>query len=95
MHEDNVTTNQIDELVREMEASGIEANYIYIDRNNNVFNDSIYWSNYAKENGLFSTVGSDFHNEDEIHPTIGFANTTFTISKEETNDILNKLKGFN
>lgn len=94
MHEDNVTTNQIDALVKEMKADGIEANYIYIDRNNNVFNDSVYWSNYAKENGLFTTIGSDFHNEDGLHPTIGFTNTSFTINEEETNNILNKLKGF-
>lgn len=95
MHEDNVTTDQIDTLAKEMNADGIEANYIYIDRNNNVFNDSTYWSNYAKENNLFTTIGSDFHNKDNLHPTIGFTNFSFTITEEEINNTLNKLKGFN
>lgn len=91
MHEDNLSVEQIGKLIKEMNADGIEANYLYIDKNNNEFNDSTFWNNYAKENDLIVTIGSDFHNFDIIHPQIGFINKNLKLSKEEANNILNNL----
>ena len=91
MHEDNITVNQIDTLVKEMKADGIEANYIYINKDNKEFNDSSLWNEYAKNNNLFTTIGSDFHNLDNIHPQIGFTNKNLELSKKEIDTILDNL----
>lgn len=91
MHEDNLTVEQIDTLVKEMQAEGIEANYIYINKNNEEFNDSLLWNEYAKKNNIFTTIGSDFHNIDNIHPQIGFINKKLELSKKEIDTILDNL----
>ena len=65
-YEDNLDINDILSLVNETKADGIEANYIYIDRNNNKINEIDKWNNFAKEHNLFVTVGSDFHKKDGI-----------------------------
>ena len=91
MHEDNLTIEQIDKLIKEMKPDGIEAHYIYINKNNHVFNDSEFWKEYAEKNNLFTTIGSDFHNIDNLHPQIGFVNTKLNISKKEENALLSRL----
>lgn len=91
MHEDNLSIEQIDKLIKKMKPDGIEANYIYVDKNNNIFNDSSLWNNYAKTNNLFTTIGSDFHTFDNIHPTIGLTNYELILSNEKKQEILNKI----
>lgn len=71
VHEDNLTEEDILSLVRDMEADGIEANYIYINRNNEKVNEIDRWNLFATNNNLITTIGSDFHTYDEIHPVIG------------------------
>ncbi len=71
VHEDKLTDKDILDIVNDMKPDGIEANYIYVDRNNNKIDESEKWNNFAKENNLFVTAGSDFHNKDGIHPEIG------------------------
>jgi len=73
-YEDNLNEEDILSLVNEMCADGIEAYYVYIDRNNNKINESEIWNKFANENNLIATIGSDFHNEDGIHPIIGLIN---------------------
>ena len=73
-YEDNLSDEEILKIVNEMEAEGIEANYIYIDKNNNKINEISKWNTFAKENNLIVTIGSDFHNKDDIHPEIGLIN---------------------
>lgn len=90
-HEDNLTTSQIDEIVKEMNADGIEANYLFIDRNNNSYDDSPFWNEFAKQNNLISTIGSDFHSFDNVRYHIGFSNVPFTLSNEENNSIIQSL----
>ena len=58
-------------LVCEMHADGIEANYVYVDKDNNKINETDFWNQFAKENNLKVTIGSDFHNKDGLHPIIG------------------------
>lgn len=74
MYEDGISEETICKLIKDMNADGLEANYIYIDRFNGVHNDCKFWREIAKQNNLFITTGSDFHNVDGIHPDIGFAN---------------------
>lgn len=90
-YEDNISDEEILELVNDMNADGIEANYIYIDRNNNKINDIIKWNNFAKENNLLTTIGSDFHVKDGIHPVIGLLNENIEITDEEIDNIINNL----
>lgn len=75
IYEDNLTEQDILELLKDMKADGIEANYIYYDRNNNRIDEVDKWNKFAKNNNLkIITIGSDFHNKDNIHPEIGFIN---------------------
>lgn len=73
-YEDHIGVEAITNLVKEMHADGIEAVYIYIDQKNKKINDTKKWVNFALENHLFYTIGSDFHLNDGIHPQIGLIN---------------------
>ena len=83
IYEDNLSFNDIDNLIKMINPDGIEANYIYIDKNNNIHDESSYWNIYAEENNLISTIGSDFHDSDNLHPEIGFTNFSINIIDEE------------
>lgn len=91
IYEDNISISQIKSLIREMKSDGIEANYIYINRNNNIIDDCDLWRNIAKETNLFTTIGSDFHTLDAIHPKIGLINTSLKLTQEETDAIINNI----
>lgn len=91
VHEDNLTEKDILEIVNDMQPDGIEANYIYVDRNNKMFDETKKWNEFAKANNLFATAGSDFHNKDGIRPEIGFVNTNFVLEDEEIEKILNNI----
>ena len=90
-YEDGLTEDEILDLIKEMKVDAIEGNYLYVDRNNVMHDDTDKWNTFAKENNLISTIGSDFHNKDGLRPEIGFRNTNFTISREEISSILSYL----
>lgn len=92
VHEDNLTDKEIEEIINDMDPDGLEANYLYADRNDKKFDETEKWNEFAKEHNLFVTAGSDFHNKDGIRPEIGFVNTEFTLSEEEINEILRNLE---
>ncbi len=71
VYEDGLTEEDISSLVLDMNPFGIEANYIYVDRNDKKINDIDIWRNFAKKHNLPTTVGSDFHNHDGLRPVIG------------------------
>lgn len=87
-HEDNLTDEDIINIIEEMKPNGLEANYLYVNRNNQMINEIEKWKKFAKEHNLFVTVGSDFHNKDGIRPEIGFVNTSFTLEDEEIENII-------
>ena len=91
-YEDNLNDDDIQKLVDDMKPDGIEANYIYADKNNKVFNDIEKWKKFAQKSRLFVTVGSDFHNYDGIRPEIGFKNFDFALTDNEIKEIVNNLK---
>lgn len=91
VHEDNFIDKDILEIVNEIKPDGIEANYIYVDRNGNIIDETKKWNKFAKENNLFVTVGSDFHKKDGIHPEIGFVNTNLKLENKVIDDIINKI----
>lgn len=88
MHEDNLTEKDILKIVGDMKPDGIEANYIYVDRNNQIFDETKKWNEFAKENNLFVTIGSDFHNKDGIRPEIGLINTNLILEDKVIENIL-------
>lgn len=90
-YEDNLNEKDIISLVKEIQADGIESNYIYIDRNNNKINEIDKWNRIAKDNNLLTTIGSDFHNKDGIHPIIGLINEGINLSNDEKERIINSL----
>ena len=90
-HEDNISLSQIDTLIKKMQADGIESNYLYVDRNNMLFDECDFWNNYAKEKNLITTIGSDFHNIDGYHPEIGFAKNNFSLTNRQVTTITKNL----
>lgn len=74
VYEDGLTEDDILELVEDIEPYGIEANYIYVDRNDRKINDITIWNEFAKKHNLHTTIGSDFHNHDGLRPVIGLLN---------------------
>lgn len=92
VHEDNLTMNEILEIINDMKADGLEANYIYTDRNNNIVNEIEKWNKFAEENHLFVTIGSDFHMEDRNHAEIGLENVGVVLEDEKADEILEKIR---
>ena len=90
-YEDGLSEQQVEQLAKEMKADGIEANYLYVDKFGNLIDETQKWNNFAKRLGLFVTCGSDFHSYDNIHPDIGFTNTTIHLSDEKQTEIVKNL----
>ena len=90
-YEDNLTDEEILNIVKDMNAPAIEANYLYVDRNDNKIDEVQYWNKFAKDNNLFTTIGSDFHSKDGLRPEIGFINWPLRLSNEEIDKITNNL----
>lgn len=95
IYENNFTDEDILNIVKEIKPDGIEANYLYVNYNNIVINEIEKWNEFAKTNNIFVTVGSDFHNKDEIRPEIGFTNTEFSLKIETVNEIIKNLTNDN
>ncbi len=91
IYEDNITDNDVLSLIDDMQADGIEAIYIYIDKNNKKRNTCAHWKEIARKYDLQITIGSDFHNKDGIHPVIGLLNEDIEINEEDAYDIVHTL----
>lgn len=92
-HEDHINVESITHLVKEMNADGIEAIYMYIDQKNNKINDIEKWKNFALKNHLLYTMGSDFHMDDGIHPQIGLINEQVYIQNNDIQWLKKKMIG--
>ena len=90
-HEDGIDKETIKKLIVEMQADGIEANYLYVNRDNQLINEIPVWRNVARDLNVFTTIGSDFHAFDPLRPEIGFKNTGIDITPEELEEILHNL----
>lgn len=90
-YEDNLTDTNILKLIEEMDAGGIESNYLYVTRDNLTINDSIKWNTLAKQNNLLTTIGSDLHNLDDIHPKIGLIRENLGINNTVIKQIIYEL----
>lgn len=90
-NEDNFTEKDIDKIVTDMKADGIEANYIYVNRNNEKINELDIWNAFAKRHNLFTTVGSDFHMKDGIHAVIGLIGEDINLSNEDIDLMLKNM----
>ena len=86
-YEDNLTEDDIQELIDEIDPDGIEAYYIYIDKNNYKHNDIDKWSKFSKKNNKLMTIGSDFHRKDGIHPEIGLVKEKIVIEENIKKDL--------
>lgn len=91
-YEDKFIPEDTLKLVCEMHADGIEANYVYVDKDNNKINETDFWNQFAKENNLKVTIGSDFHNKDGLHPIIGLLGEKITISEDYIDSLLEWLE---
>ena len=91
-YEDNLTIDDIQEIVDDMKPDGIEAYYIYLDRNCICHNDSKKWIEFAEKNRLFTTIGSDFHKKDNYHSLIGLINEDIIIDDKAKEKVLKILR---
>lgn len=89
--EDNLTIEDILNIVNDMKPDGIEANYIYVDRNKNKINEISKWREFAGDNNLIATIGSDFHDDDVIYPDVGLINENLEFDDFYTDNIINSL----
>lgn len=90
-YEDNLGDDDILSLITEMKADGIEANYIYVDRNDNKINEVEKWNKFAEDNNLMTTIGSDFHNDDGLRPLIGLVNEKLRLDNDTIDKIIDNL----
>ncbi len=92
-YEDGLTEDNMLSLVNEMNADGIEANYIYIHRSDNdkKIDDTKKWLKFAGDHNLFTTVGSDFHYDDGIAPLIGLINENLNLTDDYIEQVLSNL----
>lgn len=86
-YEDNLTEADVEQLVKDMQPDGVESNYIYIDRNNQKHNDISVWDAFAKKHNLQTTIGSDFHKKDGIHPVIGLIGEDVNLTEKQIKQI--------
>lgn len=91
VHEDSLDENDIQVIVDSMKPDGIEANYIYVDSSDKIFNEVDRWKKFSEKNNLFTTAGSDFHNIDYIRPEIGFKKVDFSLKDEEIEEMVKNL----
>lgn len=91
-YENNVNEKQIQQILHDMNADGIEAIYIYIDCKQNKINEINKWKKFAEENQLFITIGSDFHFFDQIHPKIGLTSDSTVFNAKENEKIIYNIK---
>lgn len=91
IYEDNLTDTDILNIIKDMKPDGLEANYLYADRNDKMINEIERWNRFANENNLFVTIGSDFHKKDGIRPEIGFVNTNFILEDNIVDEIIKNL----
>lgn len=90
-NEDNMTVEEVQQLINKMKPDGLEAYYIYTNRNNEYINEIDKWLKLAKDNNLFATIGSDFHMKDGHHAEIGMNNVGVQLEEETIKEILSNL----
>lgn len=90
-NEDNMTVEEVQQLINKMKPDGLEAYYIYTNKNNEYINEIDKWLKLAKDNNLFSTIGSDFHIKDGHHAEIGMGNVGVQLEEETIKEILSNL----
>ncbi len=92
IHQDNLSEKDIVKIVNDMKPDGIEANYLFVETNKNIIDESKKWNEFAQKYNLFVTVGSDFHNKDRYHPEIGFFNMNYRLTDKTIDEILNNIR---
>lgn len=91
-YEDDLADEDIINLVRDMRVGMIEANYVYVDKNNKKINECDYWRDFAYRNSLKTTIGSDFHKDDGIRPIIGLIGENIKLSNKEIDEMIDNLE---
>lgn len=90
-YEDNLSDEEVIEIAKEMNVDGIEANYLYVDRNDNRIDEVEKWNKIAKENNWLASIGSDFHQADGLRPEVGFPNWKLRLSSDEIDNLIEKI----
>ena len=91
-YEDNLTNDDIEKIVKDMNPDGLEANYIYFRKcENRKINEIDKWKQFAKDHKLFETIGSDFHDFNNLSPEIGLINEKIIYNETFVNNVIDNL----
>lgn len=90
-YEDNLTDKEIISIIDDMNADGIEANYIYANRKDEKISNIEKWREIAKGKNLIVTVGSDFHGPEKGKPDIGLINENIEFTEEYLESIIENI----
>lgn len=91
-YEDGLSDDNIQEIINEMKPDGIEAYYIYYNRNDIKINDIDKWVNFTKKQNLFYTIGSDFHKISNTSIQVGLDPLEYKLTEEEVDLIIKNIK---
>lgn len=91
-YEDGLDNTDILAIINELQADGIEAVYIYVDKNMHKVNEINQWLDFAKQHHLQITLGSDFHAFSQFHPVIGLLNEDIRINEKQIKKLIQNLK---
>lgn len=91
-YEDGLNEKEILQIVNDMKADAVEANYIYVDKNNKKIDECNEWNEFCKSNNLISTIGSDFHELDDVRPTVGLVGENVELSSDYMTEIMKFLE---
>lgn len=62
-HEDNLSYEEFINILESINPDGIEAYYVYVNKDKKIIEDTKKWVELAKERNLIVTLGSDFHTD--------------------------------
>lgn len=91
-YEDELDKTDILAIVNELQADGIEAVYVYVDKDMKKINEIDKWIEFANQHHLDITVGSDFHTFSKFHPVIGLVNENIKMGESQIKQMLQNLK---
>lgn len=92
LYENNMSIEEVANVVTSIKADGLETKYLYVDKDNRHVYDNHAWHQFAKDNNLIETSGSDFHFHDDIHPDLGELNEKSGMSQAAIDYIVAKKK---
>lgn len=89
-HEDNLSDEEFINILESINPDGIEAYYVYVNKDKKIIEDTKKWVELAKERNLIVTLGSDFHT-DHQNPFIDVGLKEIELDEDSQKEIIEKI----